>query len=351
MKRGQCFAGPLLYAGGSFVLCLVVGLGALAGRAGAETIQPRYPVPTHVSEAAQAVLAAPIEVSVFAPQTAEQWRALSAQMEARFAPALAARIAALPVRITRKEMGGVPVREIVPKPPLEPRAGKVLLNVHGGGYFAMGGDLSVMEGLGLAVEGPYRVVSVDYRMPPDDPFPAAVNDGVAVYRELLKSTEPGNIAIFGSSAGGGLAAAVTLAARDQGLPLPGAVVMHTPWADLSKTGDSYFTNEGVDPVLPTYDGVLEGAALIYAGDAGLNHPLVSPVYADFAPGFPPALLSTGTRDLLLSPTVRLHRKLRRAGVPAELHVFDAMWHGLSMMPEGAELQAEVLVFLDKNLGN
>jgi len=347
MKRAGCFAGPLR----CIALCFGLSLGPVAGLAGAETIQPRYPVPTHVSEEAQAVLAAPIEVSVAAPQTPEQWRALSAGMDARFAPVLAARIASSPVSITRKELGGVPVREIVPKPPLEPRPGKVLMNVHGGGYFMMGGELSVMEGTGLAVAGPYRVVSVDYRMPPDHPFPAAVEDGVAVYRELLKSTQPENIAIFGASAGGGLAAAVTIAARDQGLPLPGAVVMHTPWADLSKTGDSYFTNEGVDPVLPTYDGVLAGAALIYAGDAGLKHPLVSPVYADYDRGFPPALLSTGTRDLLLSPTVRLHRKLRRAGVPAELHVFDAMWHGLSMMPEGAELQAEVLVFLDKNLGN
>lgn len=347
MTRSACSASLFGWLGSP----LGMALGLAAGLAGAETLQPRYPVPTHISETAQAVLAAPIQVSTASPQTPEQWRALSSEMNARFAPVLAARIAEWPVRITRKEMAGVPVREIVPKPPLEPRPGKVLMNVHGGGYFMMGGDLSVMEGIGLAAEGRYRVISVDYRMPPDHPFPAAVDDGVAVYRELLKTTEPGNIAIFGSSAGGGLAAAVTVAARDQGLPLPGAVVMHTPWADLSKTGDSYFTNEGVDPTLPTYDGVLAGAARIYAGDAGLKHPLVSPVYADYGRGFPPALLSTGTRDLLLSSTVRLHRQLRRAGVPAELHVFEAMWHGLSMLPEGQELQAEVLVFLEQNLGN
>ena len=347
MRQASCSTGLFGCLGPS----LGLALGLAAGLAGAETVQPRYPVPTHISEEAQAVLAAPIEVSAASPQTPEQWRALSAGLDARFAPVLEARIAELPVSITQKEMGGVTVREIVPKLPLEPRPDKVLMNVHGGGYFMMGGELSVMEGIGLAAEGRYRVISVDYRMPPDHPFPAAVDDGVAVYRELLKTTDPGDIAIFGASAGGGLAAAVTLAARDQGLPLPGAVVMHTPWADLSKTGDSYFTNEGVDPVLPTYDGVLEGAALMYAGDAGLKHPLVSPVYADYSGGFPPALLSTGTRDLLLSSTVRLHRQLRRAGVPAELHVFDAMWHGLSMLPEGRELQAEVLVFLEKNLGN
>jgi len=194
------------------------------------------------------------------------------------------------------------------------------------------------------------VVSVDYRMPPEHPFPAAVDDGLAVYRELLERFDPGAIAIIGTSAGGGLAAAVTLAARDAGLPLPAAVVMHTPWTDLSKTGDSYFTNDGVDPVLRSYDGTLEVMARMYAGKASLTHPLVSPVYADYSKGFPPSMLSTGTRDLLLSATVRLHRALRRAGVPAELHVFDALWHGISMVPEGKELQAETLEFLERQLG-
>ena len=176
-------------------------------------------------------------------------------------------------------------------------------------------------------------------------------DTIGVYRELLESYEAKDIAIFGTSAGGGLTAAVTLAARDAGLPLPAAVIMHTAWTDLSKTGDSYFTNDRVDPTIPTYDGALEAAANLYAGDAGLKHPLVSPVYADYQPGFPPALLSTGTRDLLLSSTVRLHRVLRRAGIPAELHVFDAMWHGLDRMPEAQELQAEVLAFLAEHLGD
>ncbi|MBB85119.1 MAG: hypothetical protein CL931_15025 [Deltaproteobacteria bacterium] len=89
---------------------------------------------------------------------------------------------------------------------------------------------------------------------------------------------------------------------------------------------------------------------MYAGNTGLKHPLVSPVYADFEPGFPPSLLSSGTRDLLLSCTVRLHRALREAGVDAELHVFDAMWHGASNMPEMADLRRETLVFLQEHVG-
>jgi len=333
-------------------LVAVAALGWEPREARGESVAPRYPVPTHISKEAQAVLAAPIVVSdAPVPQTTEEWLAARVKTDAALWAIIAPRIEQADVTITEKTIAGVPVREIVPKAPLQPRAGKVLMNVHGGAYWLMGGKLSVNEGLELAGAGRYRVVSVDYRMPPEHPFPAGVEDGVAVYRELLESYGAGNIAIFGISAGGGLAAAVTLSARDAGLPLPAAVIMHTPWTDLSKTGDSYFTNDRVDPTLPTYDGGLEAAANLYAGDAGLKHPLVSPVYADYGPGFPPALLSTGTRDLLLSPTVRLHRALRRAGIPAELHVFDAMWHGLNRMPEAEELQAEVLAFLAKHLGS
>ena len=223
------------------------------------------------------------------------------------------------------------------------------MNLHGGGYTMGGGDVSVMEGLGLAAAG-YRVVSVDYRMPPEHPFPAAVEDGVAVYRELLDSYSPKRIAIFGTSAGGGLTASVIVSARDQGLPLPAAALMHTPWSDLSKTGDTYYTNEGVDPILSVYEGGLGQGAVLYAGEAGLKHPLVSPVYADFGPGFPPSLLSSGTRDLLLSCTVRLHRALRESGVEADLHVFEAMWHGASNVPDMQDLRREVREFLAEHVG-
>ena len=338
----------LMSGAGLALVCCATGAAAEPAAPG-----PRYPVPEHVSPEARAILAQPVDTSganVAPPQSVAEWHARREATEARFWPRVEQALADSGVRVEKREMAGVTVRELLPPAPREPFPGKVLMNVHGGGYTIMGGDMSVMEGLGLAASG-YRVVSVDYRMPPEHPFPAAVDDGVAVYRALLESYPPAKIAIFGTSAGGGLTAAVIVAARDAGLPLPGAAVMHTPWADLSKTGDSYYTNEGVDPILPIYDGGLEQGARLYAGEAGLKHPLVSPVYADYTKGFPPALLSTGTRDLLLSCTVRLHRALRAAGVPAELHVFEAMWHGLSMMPEGEELHREVLAFLERQLGD
>lgn len=333
-----------------FALTLVFAVLVAAQPSVAETVQPRYPVPTHVSPEAQAILAAPIQIRESAPPTTKaEWHARTAATEAELRAMFAPALAQAPVTITKRKIAGVTVRELVPAQG-EPVAGKVLMNLHGGGYTLLGGDLSVIEGLQFAAVGGYRVISVDYRMPPEHPFPAAVDDGIAVYRELVKTYGAENIAIFGASAGGGLTASVTVAARDAGLPLPAAVVLNTPWADLSKTGDSYFSNDRVDPVLPTFDGPLAQGAALYAGDAGLKHPLVSPVYADYSKGFPPTLLSTGTRDLLLSCTVRLHRALRKAGVEAELHVWDAMWHGLSMVPEGKELRDETLLFFAKHLG-
>ncbi|CAN0275739.1 unnamed protein product, partial [Chrysoparadoxa australica] len=192
-------------------------------------------------------------------------------------------------------------------------------------------------------------VSVDYRMPPDHPFPAAIEDTTKVYRELLKTHKPEDIAFSGASAGGGLAAASILHIRDLGLPLPGAVVLNTPWSDLDKIGDTYFTLEGLDPVLITYDGLLGAMAEIYADGEDMKNPLLSPVYGDFEPGFPPSLLITGTRDLFLSNTVRLHRALRDAGASSDLLVFEGMWNSFNSVPETEPHKAEVKLFLEKNL--
>jgi monoterpene epsilon-lactone hydrolase len=146
------------------------------------------------------------------------------------------------------------------------------------------------------------------------------------WKEIVKTTPPQNITLVGSSTGGGFVLAKVLRAKNEKLPLPGAIAAGTPWADLIKTGDSYFANEWVDNVLVTWDGWLGRAALLYAGGRDPKEPHLSPVYGDFS-GFPPAILTTGTRDLFLSNTVRVHRKLRRAGVEAELNVYEGMSHG------------------------
>jgi acetyl esterase/lipase len=187
-------------------------------------------------------------------------------------------------------------------------------------------------------------------MSPLHPFPAALEDAVAVYKEIMRKHSAGSIIIGGSSAGGGLSLATVHQLKTLGLNLPGAIWVGTPWADLSKTGDSLFTNEGVDRVVVTYDGVMEAMARLYASGENLKNPLISPVYGEFN-GFPPTQLVTGTRDLFLSDTVRTHRKMRAAGVAADLNVYEGFSHAeYLMVPDSAESR-EVLLELDSFIEN
>lgn len=160
---------------------------------------------------------------------------------------------------------------------------------------------------------------------------------------VLKQHTPDNVVIHGRSAGGNLAAAMLLRAREEGLPMPGGLVLLSPQVDLTESGDTFCTNAMIDAVLPRS---LRSNNLLYANGADLAAPLLSPLFGDLS-GFPPTFLQTGTRDLFLSNTVRMHRSLRRAGVAAELHVFEAMPHGGFMggTPEDEELQAEVRRFV------
>ncbi len=198
----------------------------------------------------------------------------------------------------------------------------------------------------------FKVISIDYRMPPDFPYPAAMDDAMAVWKEVVKTNDPKKMAIFGTSTGGGMTLAMVLRARTEGLPLPAATAPGTPWSDMTKTGDTFFTNEKVDNILVSNDGWLGDAAKLYANGHDLKDPQLSPVYGDFS-GFPPTILTSGTRDLFLSNTVRVHRKLRQAGVVADLHVFEGQSHaqyaGDPDAPETKEHFGELTAFFDKYL--
>lgn len=222
---------------------------------------------------------------------------------------------------------------------------RVYLEPHGGGFIVGGGELCRPIGVMTAAKYGMRVWELDYRMPPDHPYPAAVDDCLSAYRLLLKDHDAKNIVVGGVSAGGNLAAALILRARDEGLPIPSAAVLLTPGMDLSSSGDTAQTNRGVDTVL----GGSDGASLaLYAGGHDLSDPYLSPVFGDFSRGFPPTILASGTRDILLSDTVRTHRALRAAGIYAELHVLEAAPHGFfaGLAPEDRALDAEVKRFID-----
>lgn len=220
---------------------------------------------------------------------------------------------------------------------------KVVLYVHGGGY-VMGSAGSHRDVTGrLSKASGARVLSLNYRLAPEHLFPAPVDDAVAAYRWLLaQGISPGNIAVAGDSAGGGLAIATLLALRDAGEPLPAAGIGISPWVDMEGTGESMTTRAAVDPVVQK-EGLL-GMAKLYLGDADPKNPLAAPLHADLA-GLPPLLLQVGDAETLLDDATRLTEKARAAGVDVTLKVWDEMphvWHLFApILPEGRQAIDEI----------
>lgn len=273
------------------------------------------------------------------------WRDYVAAMDQSVLPMLR-RLGTEPnVEPDARSEGGARIYDILPDG-ADPEARSVILEIHGGGLILCGGELCRIMGINAANRFGQRVWAVDYRMPPDHPFPAGLDDCVAAYRALLKIRSPREIVVSGASGGGNLAAALMLRIKAEGLPMPTGLVLGTPEVDLTESGDSFITNEGVDPGLHS----LMPANLLYANGHDLTDPFLSPLFGDVS-GFPPTILTTGTRDLYLSNTVRMHRKLRAADVPAELHLTEAGPHtGFPGSPEGAEIDREVVGFVKRVLG-
>ncbi len=322
---------------------------------GPRRVPPRVlPVPGDVSKQLQALIRAPYPTNVLAPppKTKEEWEALDKRFNAEWSKTLAALRKSLKVGVEPTTIAGVKAYLVTPADLPAGNRNRLLLHVHGGGYVAGSGEAATSEAIMMAGIGGFRVISVDYRMPPEAPFPAALDDVLTVWDSLAQTVKPQNMAIFGTSAGGGLALAAVLRAKDERLPLPAAVAASTPWSDLNKVGDSYYANEYVDNMLVTWDGWLAAAAQLYANGHDLKHPYLSPVYGDFK-NFPPTILTAGTRDLFLSNTVRVHRKMRRAGVVADLNVYEGMSHGQFAgpdMPESREIFEDIARFFDARLG-
>ncbi len=223
---------------------------------------------------------------------------------------------------------------------------KVILYVHGGGY-VMGSAGSHRDVTGrLSKASGARVLSLNYRLAPEHPFPAPVDDAVAAYRWLLaQGISSSNIAIAGDSAGGGLAFATLLALRDAGDPLPAAGVGISPWVDMEGTGESMTTRAAVDPVVQK-EGLLEMAKL-YLGDADPKNPLAAPLHANLA-GLPPLLIHVGDAETLLDDSIRITERARKAGVDVTLKIWDEMphvWHLFApILPEGQQAIEEIGAF-------
>jgi monoterpene epsilon-lactone hydrolase len=308
----------------------------------------KAPIPASVSAEARTSIAAGVQRLATleerpTPADTAAWKAEIALMDRAREPMIDAIFRVSDAAVERREIAGVEVGVGTPRTMRHP--GRALLKIHGGGFTNLGGRYVEADAARSATDGGCMAYSVDYRMPPDHPYPVPLDDCVAVYRELLKSYEPARIVVAGASAGGNLAGALALKVRDLGLPMPAGLGMLTPVTDLSGGGDTWETNYGFDYVLANR-GV--GGIGLYANGHDLKDPYLSPLFGDFTKGFPPTFLQSGTRDRLLSDTVRMHRALLAAGIDAELHVWEAMPHGsFGGAPEDLEVQAQFQKFVDR----
>jgi epsilon-lactone hydrolase len=350
---------------GALILCLVTAiLLTLASSLAAQSQPPQpdsatfdadgiahitrvIPMPTTISPEARKWLESLNQQRVGPPETLAERRAHTdawRKMDSDEARKL------YPVNVEEASIGGV--RTDIITPLATPQGNRVLINLHGGGFNSDSGSL--IEGIPIANLAKIKVVSVYYRLAPENPFPAAVDDVVAVYKELLKTYKPHNIGIYGTSAGAILTTEVAVRLKQLGLPLPAALGIFSSLADFSGVGDSrqMFTLNGLpgrmEPIdanhLPDDD---------YVGKVDRKDPVLSPIFADLR-GLPPALLVTSTRDILLSDTTTFHRALLHAGDDAQLVVFEALPHAFwyhFKLPETTEALRIMANFFDQKVDN
>lgn len=332
----------------------------LAGAAHADELAPRQvpaktvPVPDTVSPGMQAVIAQPLRTNWDKPPTTpEGWADLAAATEKAGAAVATPMAERLHVTIEPGEISGVKIYRLTPQDIPERNKNRLLVHVHGGCYVLNPHLAALGEAILVAGLGHMKVIAVDYRMPPAAYFPAALDDAMSVYKAATAMVPPANIGVFGSSAGGALTLEMMLRAKQDGLPMPGAIAPGTPMSDATKHGDSFQTNALVDNVLVSPDGFCDAATVFYAHGHDLADPLISPINGDFT-GFPATILTTGTRDLLLSNTVRANQKLRQAGVDTRLQVFEGQSHAQfyrdDRIPEVQFAIGEIAAFFDQHLG-
>jgi acetyl esterase/lipase len=304
------------------------------------------PVPPDLSSEAKKRMARPAS-DAEVPQTLEQrrtgtdkWQEGAGQVSRRL----------YPVNLTKETVAGVPVRVVTPLSMPEGNRDCVLIDLHGGGFDSDSGSLT--ESIPIANITKIKVIAVLYRLAPEHPYPAAVEDAVAVYKELLKTYRSERIGVYGTSAGAILTAEMAVRLKQLKLPMPGALGIFSGLGDFSRDGDSMamYSLNGLSGHLDPPDPGRHDER--YLGSTNRRDPVVSPVFADLH-GMPPSLFITSGRDLLLSGTVILHRAFLRAGDDAQLIVFEglphAFWNDVEL-PESKEAYEFMAGFFVKELG-
>ncbi|QNA85388.1 alpha/beta hydrolase [Sphingomonas sp. So64.6b] len=256
---------------------------------------------------------------------------------------------------THRTIGGVGVDVVVPKAGVPTRnARRVLINVHGGAFMWGAGSGALVEAIPVAATMGIKVVTVDYRLTPEHRYPAASEDVVAVYRELLKTYAPQNIAIYGCSAGGVITAQSVAWIRKQHLPRPGAIGTFCG-TGASYSGDSAFLAGPITGGAPLpVTSLPDTLPTAYMAGVAASDPVAYPLGSDDEiKAFPPTLMLAGGRDFAVSALTLAHRRLARAGVPSELFLFDGLPHAFFMwpdMPESTEAFEIMARFFDAHLG-
>ncbi len=312
---------------------------------GTVRMQRVIPLPQSLSPEAKAWLSRPAG-DAEVPQTLDQRRSMLVTSQEHHRDDL---LKMFTVSIHDITIAGVPAHDVVPKDAKPVHPDRVLICLHGGGFDADSGSYS--ESIPVAALAHTRVVSLLYRLAPEHPFPAAVDDAVAVYRELLKTYKPVRIGVFGSSAGAGLTVEMAVRLKQLKLPMPGALGAFSVPSDFTSEGDSrsLYNTDGLRGYVPI-PGPPSSTAYVTTTDR--RDPVLSPVYADLH-GMPPTLFLTSERDLLLSSTSTLHRAFLRAGAPADLIVFEGLPHCFwnnGALPESHEAWGYMASFFEKQLG-
>jgi monoterpene epsilon-lactone hydrolase len=316
----------------------------------------RYEVPATVSPQAKQALEQTYvflkqiaQVPQIAPVTQDDWDRRNAMANAVIGPRVKATTDALNITVQEEMLGGVPVLRIRP-PGYTPR-NRTLVYTHGGGYVLFSARTSLTVPALVATASGDEVISVDYTLAPRGNWRTATDQVIAAYKGVLAARQPGQVGMLGDSAGGGLVAGAVLKMRDQNVPLPGALYLLSPWADITDTGDTYTTLAVADPSLDTKS--LKAGADAYATPADQMNPYVSPVYGDYTKAFPPTLIQGGTREIFVSNFVRQYQAIRGGGHEAVLDLYEGMPHVFQALipntPETTTSISRAAAFFDAHL--
>lgn len=327
-----------------------------ATQAPLKVLAKELPVPLHASESIKSFLKlAPVPDvegarTMTMPKTNAEWKAFVIEFDKAAVQQGIQTAKALNVKYEVSTVNGVEVYTLTPAKISDKNKNNLFLHTHGGAWLYGGNESLLREGALIAHYLNIPVLSVNYRKAPDHPAPAAVNDILTVWADLLTKRPADSVMIGGSSAGANLSAAAILRMKDLKLPLPVAAFLGTPAGDIIKNTDSRYINDGVDGTLGTWDGTVVATVEEYIRDQDPTHPYISPLYGDFT-NFPPTILVSGTRDLMLSDTALMHRAIRNAGSNAELHIYEAHSHGSYFIPgaDQVNLYGELADFADKYL--